>query len=555
MATTTGTKGADVYTYDGVGDPRVALSVLLVRDQKEQVIEDGLKKILYCSNTNIPDYNKLLEDAFVLAFMTRNIRGGAGERLVNRIMLKILYKEKPEIMKNLFDLIPHYGSWNDIFVIWDESGNIDIQNKFAEIIIKQLAEDEQNFINNKSVSLLAKWIPRQTRQHHIALSLANQLFPGVNKYSILMKLYRQKVVTLNKYLDTVEIKQCSKHWSDINPKTVPGRAYSKYKRAFLNQKRENPQEPRYPDDQDRIKCAENFKEHNKNVLKGETKVNAVNTVLPSDIYKNILSTVWSSEDEKNFNRAQWKMIRDDLKESGVFKNMIAMCDFSGSMSGDPKLVSASLGILLSEICVGLGKNKIMTFDSTPQWIEFPESDDIYEKTKIIGDSSLGQGLSTDFQKAMDLIIDDLKRNRTPVNEAPTDLIVFTDMEWDSACASNEYSDYSSNNYTHNVKTEQWQTHIEMIRETFKRVGEYMFGDGQGYTMPRIIIWNLRATSGEYHAQADTPGVLMYSGWSPSIFKQLVKEGFRVQTPYDGLRQQLDDPMYDIIRKRIQDIKN
>jgi hypothetical protein len=91
----------------------------------------------------------------------------------------------------------------------------------------------------------------------------------------------------------------------------------------------------------------------------------------------------------------------------------------------------------------------------------------------------------------------------------------------------------------------------MIRESFKRTGEDMFGEGYGYKMPRIVIWNLRATAGEFHAQANTEGVLMYSGWSPSIFKQLIKEGFKVQTPYDGLRQQLDDPMYDIIRSRIR----
>jgi hypothetical protein len=228
-----------------------------------------------------------------------------------------------------------------------------------------------------------------------------------------------------------------------------------------------------------------------------------------------------------------------------------MCDFSGSMDGDPKLVSAALGILFSEICVGSGKNKIMTFDSTPEWIEFPESDDIYVKASILIKSSLGQGLSTDFQKAMELIISDLKKNRTPVDQAPSDLIVFTDMCWDAACGSDEINIHTYNSYRHHVKTAPFQTHIEMIRESFKRAGEDMFGEGQGYTMPRIVIWNLRATSGEYHAQAHTEGVLMYSGWSPSVFKQLIKEGFKVQTPYDGLRQQLDDPMYDIIRARIK----
>ena len=549
MATTTGAKGSDIYTYDGVGDPRVSLSVLLIRNQSEQIIEDGLKKILYCSNVLIPGYEKLVEDAFVLAFMNRNIRGGSGERDVSKIMFKVLFKEKPHIMSNLFDLIPHYGSWDDIFKMWDEPVFNQIVDKFTNIVLKQLDEDEKNMNENNGISLLAKWIPRQTRQPHIVKHLANKLFPTGN-ISNRMKLYRKKIVPLNTYIETIEIKQCSKQWADIKPENVPGRALAKYKIAFLNQKK-NSQEPRYPDDQDRIKCAENFRNHMKNVLTKEAKVNAVNTVLPSEIYKNILMNIYASEDEKNINRAQWKMIRDDLKTSGVFKNMIAMCDFSGSMNGDPKLVSASLGILFSEICVGSGKNKIMTFDSTPQWIDFPESNDIYDKANILAASSLGHGLSTDFQKAMELIIIDLKKNRTPVEQAPSDLIVFTDMCWDAACSSNENSYYTGNSYRHHVKTAPFQTHIEMIRESFKRAGEDMFGEGYGYKMPRIIIWNLRATAGEFHAQAHTEGVLMYSGWSPSIFKQLIKEGFKVQTPYDGLRQQLDDSMYDIIRERIK----
>jgi hypothetical protein len=260
-----------------------------------------------------------------------------------------------------------------------------------------------------------------------------------------------------------------------------------------------------------------------------------------------------SDDQKNINRAQWKMLRDDLMSKGTFKNMIAMCDFSGSMDGDPKLVSASLGILFSEICVGSGKNKIMTFDSTPQWIEFNENSDIYDKVAILRDSSLGHGLSTDFQKAMELIIIDLKKNRTPLDQAPTDLIVFTDMAWDAACGSDKSSYYTGNHYRHHVKTKPWQTHIEMIRESFKRAGEDMFGENQGYKMPRIVIWNLRASlTTDFHAQADTEGVLMFSGWSPNIFKNLIEVGFKVQTPYDGLRYQIDDPMYDVIRMRIRE---
>ena len=113
MATTTGTKGSDVYTFDGVNDPRVALYVQLVRGQTEEIINTGLKKIIYCSDTNITDYDKLLEDAIVLTFMTRNIRGGKGERDVGMHMLKTLYMEKPEIILNLFDLL--FSCLQDLF--------------------------------------------------------------------------------------------------------------------------------------------------------------------------------------------------------------------------------------------------------------------------------------------------------------------------------------------------------------------------------------------------------------------------------------------------------
>jgi hypothetical protein len=559
MSTTTGTKGSDVYTFDGVNDPRLALYVLLVRGQTHDVIQDGLNKILYCSNTNIPDYEKLIEDAFVLAFMTRNIRGGKGERDLSMEMFKTLYNEKQEIMIELFKLIPHYGYWKDIFTIWEESSNLDIIKKLYDIVINQLENDEKNMLENKSISLLAKYIPRQTRQKNIAVHLANKLFPYASGIGGKLKLYRQKVVRLNKYLDTIEIKQCSKHWDDIKPESVPGRALAKYKHAFLNEKNVNKESslkmPRYPNDVDRIKCAINFKIHMDSVIKGDAKVKAVDTTMPNEIYHSILISITeSSDDFKNINRAQWKMISDDMKKGTILSRMIAMCDFSGSMDGKPKEVSAAMGILFSEIT---NTNKIMTFDSEPNWISFDNITDIYEKVQYLEESSLGQGLSTDFQKAMELIITDLKKNKTPLDQAPTDLVVFTDMAWDQACASNETSIYTGNKYKNHVKTDPWQTHVEMIRESFKRAGEDNFGEGQGYEMPRIIIWNLRADTNinNFHAQADTPGVLMYSGWSPSIFKRILKEGFKAQTPYDGLRQELDDPMYDNIRTIVRNVIN
>jgi hypothetical protein len=88
------------------------------------------------------------------------------------------------------------------------------------------------------------------------------------------------------------------------------------------------------------------------------------------------------------------------------------------------------------------------------------------------------------------------------------------------------------------KTNYWQTHIQMIRGAFK---------SHGYEAPRIIIWNVRAEYKDYHAQAHEEGVVMLSGWSPAILKAIMKAGVEVNTPYDGLRELLDDTRYDKVR--------
>ena len=70
-------------------------------------------------------------------------------------------------------------------------------------------------------------------------------------------------------------------------------------------------------------------------------------------------------------------------------------------------------------------------------------------------------------------------------------------------------------------------------------------------MPTIVIWNIAATSADFHAKADTEGVVMLSGWSPNLFKVLQTEGIVQWTPYQALRAQLDDPRYDPVRKEVE----
>ena len=78
----------------------------------------------------------------------------------------------------------------------------------------------------------------------------------------------------------------------------------------------------------------------------------------------------------------------------------------------------------------------------------------------------------------------------------------------------------------------------MIRNSFASAG---------YTAPRIVLWNLRAAYKDFHAKADDEGVVMLSGWSPSLLKAISANGVMVKTPYEGLREILDAPRYDSVR--------
>ena len=556
-----GTKGSDVYTAEGVGDPRVALSALLVRGADV----DGIEKLM-CEAMQNPSS---LEDVVVLAFQTRDIRGGKGERLLFKQMLAILFNRVPQLTLSLLDLVPEYGCWDDLFSLKQPQ----LIEKVLEITVDQLLNDSSTEDGGK-VSLCAKWAPREDRQGDLAKLLAKKIFPGEQNLSRRLKAYRKLVVGLNKRLQTTEIKMCDHHFADIEPGHVPGRCLQKHMRAFLNETlkkvpRGSVYRPRmehdlrHEDDEDRMACREHFQEHFAKAAKGEAKLNGSKTVFPHELVKkadNIMAHHVMNpeedphEDEKNAILGVWRQMVADAKAAGGLGRSIAMCDFSGSMmssarNGDtPYWVSMAMGLLISEVTTEEFKDTFLTFDSQPRMHFMRPGSDLFERLR--GLENLGQGLSTDFQAAMGLVLGRLKQTRCRPGQEPENLIVLTDMNWDQACGSNEQSPYTDNSYRHVVKTNPWQTHVEMIRESFKRAGEDMWG--VPLKMPRIVIWNIASTSVDFHAQADTEGVIMLSGWSPSLFKALQSgEEIKASTPLEALRVQLDDERYDAVRQRVR----
>lgn len=561
-----GTKGSDVYTADGVEDPRVALSVLLTRGVDVSTVRSGIDAILKMEKTD-----QAIKDLFVMAFQTRDVRGGKGERAVAYEMYKTLLenREYSALASDLLDLIPEYGCWRDLFQIAETHAKM----RIMDIACDQFHKDQASLASGK-VSLMAKHAPREEKYPDQFKLMANRLFADEPKFSRRCKALRQALSAMNKVSKTVEINMCDKHFADINPAEVPGRALQKYTKAFLNQPSNYRQaeHQRPSEDPDRVECAEHFVEHFAKAARGEAKVNGSKTVFPHEIVKKVvhfqrrrahcycesndcLGCDDGNTSEKDALVAVWNQMVKDAKEGGGLGRSLAMCDFSGSMQSSgsnndtPYWVSMAMGLLISEVTTKEFEDTFLTFDSKPTLHQLPKGD-IFQRVASIG-HRIGQGTSTDFQKAMDLVLQRCKQMRVKPGEEPENLIVLTDMNWDQACASHESSSYTGNRYRHVVKTESWQTHVEMIREAFKRAGEDMWGEGQGLTMPRIVIWNIAATSTDFHAKADTAGVVMLSGWSPSLFKVLQKDGVVIQTPYQALRAQLDDERYDPIRERVE----
>lgn len=554
VAMTSGSKGSDVYTVAGVGDERVALSTLLVRGAEESLVRGGMNAIL------AKDDQQWLEDAFVLAFQTRDIRGGKGERKVSEVMWAALlaHPSSGELALNLLDLIPEYGCWRDLFSLADKEVDPCISfhgSAIHSMVVRQLLVDEKAMAEGRKVSLLAKWMPREERFAKQAKELARRLSPMEKRLCRRLASYRKRVAALNRYLNTVEIAMCGDDWDKIAPGKVPGRAVQKYNKAFLNQTIGHGGELRHPDDEKRMACREHFQEHYAKAARGEAVVHGADTVFPHELIKKVVRRGCVAA-EKDSICAVWNSMVAKAREGGGLGRSLAMCDFSGSMqsssNGDtPYWVSMALGLLISEVTTDEFKDTFLTFDSVPTMHTLPKGD-IFERVASISDS-LAQGTSTDFQKAMELVLQRLKATRCVYGKEPENLIVLTDMAWDAACGSSQSSSFTGNRYRHHVKTEEWQTHVEAIRESFKRAGEDLWGEGMGWKMPTIVIWNISADCTDFHATADTEGVIMLSGWSPSLFKVLQTDGVVSWTPLQALRAQLDDARYDPVRQRIRSL--
>lgn len=410
--------------------------------------------------------------AIRLAFYIRDIRGGQGERRVFRTCMNYLANTRPETFKQIISFIPEYGRWDDLIYLYNEINSSSLKKDIFNVISKQFLEDIQNCTKDKSISLLAKWMPSENASSASTKETA-KIF--IKNFGITPKEYRKTLSALRKKIDIVEAKMSAKSFAEINYNNVPSVAMQKYTNAF--KRNDNDRFIKYIDDLAKPESA--------------AKVNAA-TLYPFDIIKKIMydRCCADTNDIKLFD-AQWKALPDFFK--GKFDNALVVADTSGSMAGDPINVCLGLAIYIAERNKGMFNNKFITFSNNPT-LQNIKGANIYEK--VINLSKADWDMNTNIDKVFKLIYNTAAKNQLKQEDLPSFIYIISDMQFDDCCANREMTVF-----------EKWQN-------TFAKAG---------YKLPTICFWNVSSYgNNNMPITIDNTGAILCSGYSPSVVKYIME---------------------------------
>ena len=517
-------------------------------------------------------------DLIVLTFLTRNIRGGKGEKDLSHDMFLSVRRHFPKTAKQLLPLFAtQYGYWKDLLLLSEKDPallheSVDLMRaqlqKDLAIVAKHKASPENKGTDPK-ISLLAKWMPRENSGFDKRLNFVKTFLEtedsvvreGADKWkSTAQKKYRHQVSMLTSFLKIPEVYLSAQREDEMDFGALASKATFKLSRALLNETKDG--EIRRTDAK-RIKCAELFVEHlTRKGLKGAT-------LMPHEIVAEILKGSVSPMRAKVLDalwKDLWKTVVDQVRvkaqEDGLDfdpTKMVPLSDVSGSMYGTPMEVAIAMGIGISEITHPSFRDLVLTFETKPQWHKLNAGDSIVQKVRSLARARWGG--STNFAAAYDKILERCESYRLAREDVPT-MIVFSDMQFDEAYSKVDYWQRGHKG------TAGLATMHQEIRSKFATTAQKL-----GWSDPDptpIVYWNLRNTGG-HPVEKDTEGAVLLSGFSPSMLKmvmtgealedkeievvgangQIRTEKVRV-TPSEVLRKSLDEGLYDPVRAVLLD---
>lgn len=457
-------------------------------------------------------YNAFLEDknlAMRWLFFARDIRGGLGERRLFRAVIEALSMEDPEVVKAIISLVPEYGRYDDLWCLLDTP----VKDVVISFVAKQFESDIAGLIDHKPISLLGKWAPSPSASSRETKRYAKIIAKGLG---LTERDYLKGLSKIRKYLDIVEVKMSAKRWGEINYETVPSRANLIYNNAFLRNDEELRQE---------------YLESLKN---GEAKINA-SVLYPHDIvHKYTKDTFYRSVNPYDETLEQlWKNLPNTVNENG---NTLVVCDGSGSMeceiggtTATALEVANALAIYFAERSSGQFKDKFITFSNKPKFVDIGSGKTLRDKIHI---AMMNDDCSnTNIERTFDLILDVAVKNHMNQEDLPKNVLIISDMEFDSA---------TSQYYGWDCKKCD-KTLFSTISKKFEDVG---------YKLPRLVFWNVNSRTETIPVRENELGVALVSGFSVNICKMVMSGEIN---SYKCLLDAIMDKRYDAVSEAVKKV--
>jgi hypothetical protein len=486
--TTTWNGAMSLSTPDKTGESegRVALFFKAIRGIDDTTITTLMNK----SSTED------LVDTIVLAFHTRDCRGGKGEREVGRKMLRWVLSNYPDQFAKVMHLIPDYARWDDVTAFFpgtSESSSL-TQSDLVKLFCSQLQKDYDLMNEGKPISLCAKWAPTEGDSDDRKYKLVSQI---CKEMKINPKIYRTKYTTpLRAYLNVVEGMMCSGKWSEIDFNKVPSCAMKRLKKAF---------EKHTPSEFTAWKAA---------LVKGEAKVNA-KQLFPHELVKEIRTGKY----DPVVTEEQWKVLEAEIKKLGKFEKAVCVVDVSGSMESPnflPLDIACAMGLIISGTVEGDFHNLVITFHENPTFVKINDGSLKQRWTQL---RSIPWGGSTNIQAVFDMILEKSEKANLSEEDSPDTIVIVSDMQFDQV-----------GGYGTGI------TNFEAIDKKYANVGR---------KRPNILFWNVNGASGDFPVSVDDNGTVMVAGASPSVLKSIFNsDSFDTMSI---LRQTLDDERYKPVR--------
>jgi hypothetical protein len=317
-------------------------------------------------------------------FALRNIRGGMGERRTFRIVLRWLATHDPDLVLDNLTLIPHFGRWDDLFVLF----GLPLWEQASDLMLSALKAGDR---------LCAKWMPREGKALDV---VAKDL---MTRWDLTPRQYR-KLLAGN--TQVVETQMCKRQWGEIKYEGVPSIAFKRYRKAFARHD------------------STRFGEFLAAAINGETKINA-SAIFPHTIIEKAVNS-YVNEDERLAMEAQWV----NLPKYDIPGGTLVVADVSGSMRGEPIAVAVGMGLYFAEQLKGAFHNVICTFSQNSSFVQV--NGNIVQR--IIQTKRLDWDMNTNVAMVFMKMLSTAVATQLPPEQMPTTVLIISDMQFDECTA-------------------------------------------------------------------------------------------------------------------------